>query len=105
MSHSSRPLGGPPSEATRNGRIAGLEVSPAGLPLPVYVGVIIAVLFAMLTSNPLLTAGSIIALLLIARLLWRPGEPPVLLFAAGFQWIQVTMLVLIGDYYGVSVLT
>src|SRR5438552_3750324 len=106
MNHSSNSLVGPPNGASGNDMIAGpVVVSRGALPLPVYVGVIIAVLFAMLSSNPLLTAGSIIALLLIARLLWRPGEPPVLLFAAGYQWIQVTMLVFIADYDGASVMT
>ena len=87
-----------------NGAIAErMTTSRSVLPVPVYVGVVVAVLFAMLSSNPLLTAGSIIALLLITRLLWRPGEPPVLLFAAGYQWIQVVMLVFIADYERVSV--
>src|SRR5690349_4519349 len=105
MSHLSRSVVRSSSDATVSGAIAGrVPVSRGALPLPVYVGVIIAVLFATLSSNPLLTVGSIIALLLIAVLLWRPGEPPVLIFAAGYQWIQVTMLVFIADYDGVSVL-
>src|SRR5438552_2594002 len=86
MSHSSRPLGGPPSEATRNGRIAGLEVSPAGLPLPVYVGVIIAALFgAYLVAAAFAAAAPYVA--------WRvlPLREP-LLILAGVKWIFYYML-------------
>src|SRR2546428_5140933 len=33
----------------------------------------------------------------LSALLWRLGEPPVLLFAAGFQWLQVFLPVVIAD--------
>jgi hypothetical protein len=57
-----------------------------------------------LTPNPLLTSASILALLLLMKLLWRAGEPPVLLFAAWFQWMQITTRVFNADLHGMGVL-
>src|SRR5690242_17504329 len=68
------------------------------LPLTAYLWAIVAVIAALGTTNPLLTAASVFVLLFLGWLLWRPGEPPVLLFAAGYQWSQVTTLVFLGDY-------
>jgi hypothetical protein len=34
---------------------------------------------------------------LLVALLWRPGEPPVLLFAAGYQWLQVAAPIVNAD--------
>ncbi|HKO11598.1 MAG TPA: hypothetical protein VJV22_06505 [Acidobacteriaceae bacterium] len=64
-----------------------------------YLAALAAVAVALTTTNALLTTASILVLLLLSRLLWRPGEPPVLLFVAGFQWLQVTTLVFTADYY------
>jgi hypothetical protein len=52
---------------------------------------------AYLTSNPLLTLAGMAVVPILFALLWRPNEPPVLLFAASFQWIQVFMPVLNAD--------
>lgn len=46
----------------------------------------------MLTLGCLLVAG------LLVRLLLRPGEPPILLMAVGFQWVQVAADVARADY-------
>jgi hypothetical protein len=58
---------------------------------------------ALTTTNPALTAASILTLFILGNLLWRPGEPPVLLFAAAYQWMQVTTLVFIADFKRVPV--
>lgn len=50
-----------------------------------------------LTSNPFLTIFGVLAVALLFWLLWTPGEPPALLFAAGFQWLQVFMPVVQAD--------
>lgn len=70
----------------------------AGLPISIYGISGVLALTAMLTTNALLTSASVLTLLLLVRLLWRPGEPPALLFAAGFQWLQVSTLVFVADY-------
>lgn len=51
-------------------------------------------------GDPTLTVGALLALGLIAKLLWRPGEPPVLLFAAAFQWAAVFAPVLLAILLG-----
>lgn len=57
----------------------------------------------MFTSNPALTAAAILVLPVFMALLWRRGEPPVLLFAVGFQWVQVVTKVFQANSYGVTV--
>ena len=52
-------------------------------------------LFGFLTPNPLLTAAGIGALAVLAALLWRPHEPPILLLVSLNQWTQVFMPVLL----------
>jgi hypothetical protein len=55
---------------------------------------------AMLTANPLLTLAGLAVLPVLFALLWRTTEPPVLLFAATFQWLQVFMPILNADRRG-----
>jgi hypothetical protein len=49
---------------------------------------------SLFSANPLLTACGLLVIPLLVALLWRVEEPPSLLFAAGFQWIQVFVPVL-----------
>lgn len=63
----------------------------------------ILAVFGLFTANPLLTAASILTVPLLMWLLWRPSEPPVLLLALGFQWIQVTAKVFHANVEGVPV--
>jgi hypothetical protein len=49
---------------------------------------------SLFSANPMLTACGLLVLPLLFAILWRVGEPPSLLFAAGFQWIQVFVPVL-----------
>lgn len=65
--------------------------------LPVALG--IAVL-AMVSANPLLSLGSLLLLLLLMVMLWRPGEPPALLYAMGYHWIQASILVIYANVEG-----
>lgn len=62
-----------------------------------------AALLGLTTVNPLLTAVSILAVPVFMSLLWRRGEAPVLLFAVGFQWLQVTARVFHANVQGVDV--
>ena len=63
-------------------------------------GGIALVVLAMASANPLLTLGSLALLVLLVLLLWRPGEPPALLFAMGYHWMQASILVLYADFDG-----
>lgn len=60
------------------------------------------VVLAMVSANPLLTLGAIVLLALLGLLLWRPGEPPALLFAMGYHWMQASVLVLFANWEGVD---
>lgn len=57
----------------------------------------------LLTPNPFLTAASVLVLPVFMKLLWRPGETPVLLFAVSFQWLQVTAKVFHANVLGLNV--
>jgi hypothetical protein len=60
----------------------------------------ILALISLTTANPLETAFSCFLWPMLFGLLWCPGEPPVLLFAASFQAIQVVMPVLTANVAG-----
>ena len=60
-------------------------------------GAIALVVLSLASANPLLTMGSLVLLALLFLLLWRPGEPPALLFAMGYHWMQASILVLYAD--------
>src|SRR5690348_14103504 len=81
-----------------NGLGDGAVLGGRPLPVTVYVWAIVVVVGALATTNPVTTAASIVVLVLLAKLLWRPGEPPILLFAASYQWIQVSTLVFLADF-------
>ena len=61
-----------------------------------------SVVLAIVSSNPLLTLGAVVLLALLGLLLWRPGEPPVLLFAMGYHWMQASVLVLYANWEGLD---
>lgn len=67
----------------------------------VLVGFILLVLLGMLSSNVALTEASVLVLLLMVKLLFRRGEPPVLLYAMGYQWFQASVLIFRADLGGV----
>lgn len=69
-------------------------LSPAGVAL------FIACVLALISANPLLTLACVGVLALLILMLWREGEPPVLLLVASYQWAQVSALVLHADIYG-----
>jgi hypothetical protein len=60
-------------------------------------------LLGLLSANPLITAFGLWIPPLLFRLLRRPGEPPVLLFAASFQWLQAFSPILSADVAGVAI--
>jgi len=65
----------------------------------------ICVGFAILgwfTPNGLLTCAAFLALPVIVFLVWRHGEPPVLLFGCTFQWLQATAAIFYTNHQGVT---
>jgi hypothetical protein len=61
-----------------------------------------AAAIGLFTANGLITSVSFLALPLIVFLVWRQGEPPVLLFACTFQWLQTTAAVFYTNEKGVT---
>lgn len=55
------------------------------------------------TENPALTVSACVLAACFFSLLWQPGEPPILLFAIGFQWLQVTAKTFHADVLGVDI--
>ena len=77
--------------------------SQMGLPPAVVVALLGLSFLGFLTTNPTLTVGSLAILPILAALAWRPGEPPILLFIVGFQWLQATAKVFHANILGVDV--
>ena len=65
------------------------------LPSWVWVVLMVLVVWGATTANPLITVCSLLLLPVIPWLLWRPGEPPVLMFAVTMQWLQAC----VGTFY------
>jgi hypothetical protein len=77
--------------ASPNGKVAVLPIA-------------VALALAIFSANPALSLLAIAVIPVLFRLLWRPGEPPVLLFAIGVQWLQVTMVLWYADFTGIGLL-
>lgn len=56
----------------------------------------------LISANPLLTFGGALVPAILIALLWRTGEPPVLLFAAMFQWMQAFTPIICADFEGLE---
>ncbi|HPW33916.1 MAG TPA: hypothetical protein PLF92_13510, partial [Arenimonas sp.] len=67
--------------------------------LPLVFLILFSVL-GLLSSNPALTVASLAVLVIFFEVFWRPGEPPILLFILGYQWLQASILVFYGDWQG-----
>ncbi len=74
-----------------------------GLPTSVIGGLLAFSLVGLATPNPLLTAASLAVLPFVIALPWRPGEPPILAFVVGFQWLQATAKVFHANVVGADV--
>jgi hypothetical protein len=61
-----------------------------------------AIIAALSTSNPAITAAAVMSLGIIVGLLWKPGHPPVLLLVTGLQWLQASLMTLVADVRGVE---
>lgn len=63
----------------------------------------LAILFAtlgLLSSNPALTLAALLQLMIFIKLFWRPGEPPILFYMMGYQWLQATIMIFNADLQG-----
>lgn len=56
------------------------------------------------TVNPALTVFAVATLPVMAQLLWRRGEPPLLAFACGMQWLQAAGVIFYLNYYSTTLL-
>src|SRR6266446_3537745 len=72
------------------------------LPLWLWAVTIALAIWGTFSANPELTPISIIILTCCIQLLWRRGEPPVLVFACAMQWLQATAVIFYTNFYNVS---
>lgn len=96
----------PASEVTAltpQGAPRGL-LAPAGAALPLWLwpAAICLALLGLGTANPMLTTASVLAVPVMVSLLWRPGEPPILLALCLMQWLQTVTPVFDADLAGNS---
>ncbi|HUR41133.1 MAG TPA: hypothetical protein VM240_08175 [Verrucomicrobiae bacterium] len=69
----------------------------------VVVSLLFSLFLASFSSNPGLTLACMATLTFLVLALWRPGEPPILFFAAGYQWAQVSAKVFHANYRDVPI--
>jgi hypothetical protein len=60
-------------------------------------------MMAAFTANSWLSVASLLLLIVMAKLLWRPGEPPILLYAGCYQWMQACILTFEGNFKGLNI--
>lgn len=58
--------------------------------------------FGFFSANGLITSAAFLSLPIICYLVWREGEPPVLVFACVFQWLQATASIFYTNQLGVT---
>src|SRR5438094_4113416 len=51
------------------------------------------------TANGLVTSAAFLVPPILVQLLWRKGEPPVLLFGCAIQWLQATAAIFYTNHY------
>src|SRR6266478_3388319 len=72
------------------------------LPLWLWAITIAFAIWGAFSANRILTPVSIIILTCCIQLLWRRGEPPVLVFACAMQWLQAAAVIFYTNFYKVS---
>jgi hypothetical protein len=78
---------------------------PAAKQLPALLLVALGIfLLGGIGPNIALAALSVLVLVVGVSLLWRPGEPPVLLLVFGWQWIQASISVFQANWLGLDVI-
>ncbi len=79
------------SHPRRTGGGAARQNPGTSLPLGVWPGFAVLVIWGSLTVNPLITISALLLLPVLAWLLWRRDEPPALLFGCFMQWLQAAV--------------
>jgi hypothetical protein len=64
--------------------------------------VAVAIVLTATGTEPALTAMSLGVLIFGAKLLWRPGEPPILFGAFFIQWLQVSLAIFRSSFNGIQ---
>jgi hypothetical protein len=72
------------------------------LPWWIWAVTIVFAVWAAFSANPVLTPVALVVLVSCVQLLWRRGEPPVLVFACAMQWLQASAIIFYTNAYGVS---
>jgi hypothetical protein len=76
-------------------------IRPRAVPREVWWATAAMAVLGVASSNPGLTLAAAGLVPVAFLLLWRRGEPPALLFAVGFQWLQVFMPIANANFAGV----
>jgi len=74
-----------------------------GVPKLVWVLFAFLFVYGLLSVNPLLSTLAALLFIIFFLLLWRPGEPPIMLLILGIQWLQVVTKIYKADIMGLSI--
>lgn len=64
---------------------------------------ILVTVLAVFTANSWLSVASLLLLIVMIKLFWQPGEPPILLYAACYQWMQACILTVEANLQGLGI--
>ena len=68
----------------------------------IWLTIAILCVWAVTTSNPVTTLCAVLLLPIIAKLVWRRGEPPLLVFVCTMQWLQASAAIFYANFYHAS---
>jgi hypothetical protein len=81
-------------------------VSPGGNRISLVLALTVSIfLIGGIGPNAALAVLSAVVFFVGGILLWRPGQPPVLLLLFGYQWVQASILIFQANWFGLEVST
>jgi hypothetical protein len=75
-------------------------IAPARRDVRLLIAAVLYIALALISANPSVTLGAGVAGVINMKLLWRRGEPAILVAMVMFQWLQVTARVFDADVSG-----
>lgn len=72
------------------------------VPPAVWISVFVFALLVSWGPNALIALFAIAVLVIGIWLLWRPGESPILLYIFAYQWLQASVKIFQGNFYGMT---
>lgn len=67
-------------------------------PMPINLAIIMAMFYSFTTANPFLSVFALLVIIILPRLVWLRGHPPLLVVCMTFQWMQASTKILQANF-------